>query len=367
MQPKDSLAGVALKYGITLAELRRANQLWTSDSIHLRKVLYIPVDKTRHAKHLREALIETFMAADALPASVDPSDSPETNHTSATDHDLPDIGKLTLRRVPASQLTYFPPSSHTSSRLDQDDDPSTSQSSMAFLNGKASRSRPALPVSFTRSTDSPLQGVLDVFSSSIQTTANHVRATTGNLFGGHPIRAPPTLASRLSLESNSGTPSSPSEDLDWEHEMEDVSVAHANAARRKNDRSEPKAAKATRTRSHARHASASLNDLTSSPEQEERDSVELESGPFRPSSPHTPTRRHRRSSSGRSQHATTPSSTGTRGRGRSVVPYAGTDSEAVTAEWGSPRGASVVRTAQMEPSPGMQLPLRARTTKSQGS
>ena len=38
----DSIAGVALKYGISLADLRRANHLWASDSIHLRKVLYIP-------------------------------------------------------------------------------------------------------------------------------------------------------------------------------------------------------------------------------------------------------------------------------------------------------------------------------------
>ncbi|RPD55488.1 hypothetical protein L226DRAFT_615988 [Lentinus tigrinus ALCF2SS1-7] len=362
VQPKDSLAGVALKYGITLAELRRTNQLWTSDSIHLRKVLYIPVDKTRHAKHLREALIDTFMATDALPSSVDPPDAPEANHTQnlSTDHNLPDMGKLTLRRIPASQLTYFPPSSHTSSsRQDQDNDPFAAQIPTTSLNGKGLRSRPALPLSFTRSTESPLQGVLDVFSSSLQTTAKHVRASTG-LFGGPAVRAPPTLVSRLSLESTSGTPSSPSEDLDWEHEMEDVS------SRRKNGHSGTHTTKPSRTRSHARQASASLNDLTASPEQEERDSVELESGPFRPSSPRTPTRRNRRNSSGRSQHANTPSSTGSRGRGRSVVPYAGTDSEEVTAEWGSPRGASNVRTAQMEPSPGMQLPLRPRTTKSPG-
>ncbi|TFK80690.1 carbohydrate-binding module family 50 protein [Polyporus arcularius HHB13444] len=376
VQPKDSLAGMALKYGITLAELRRANQLWTSDSIHLRKVLYIPVDKTRHAKHLREALIETFMATDALPPSVDQSDTPGADNIrlSSTNHDLPDIGKLTLRRIPASQLTYFPPSSHShaSSRLDQHTDTSAFQISTALLNGKASRSRPALPGSFTRSTDSPLQGVLDVFSSSFQTTANHVRASTGGLFGAPAVRAPPTLVARLSLESNSGTPSSPSDDLDWEHEMEDVSF---RSNHRRNDHHKSTShTKASGTRSHAKQASASLNDLTVAPAQGEgeRDSVELESGPFRPSSPHTPTRRHRRSSSGRSQsqHAHTPSSTGSRGRGRPAVPYAEADAELVTAEWGSPkgRGASVVRTAQMEPSPGMQLPVRQRSAaKASGS
>ncbi|KAF8915603.1 hypothetical protein CPB85DRAFT_1432904 [Mucidula mucida] len=46
---KDSLAGVSLKYGISLADLRRANHLWTTDPIHLRKVLYIPLDKSSRA------------------------------------------------------------------------------------------------------------------------------------------------------------------------------------------------------------------------------------------------------------------------------------------------------------------------------
>ncbi|KAI0272256.1 hypothetical protein BGY98DRAFT_159465 [Russula aff. rugulosa BPL654] len=46
ISPNDTLAGVALKYGISVTELRRANQLWASDSIHLRQVLYVPW--TRH-------------------------------------------------------------------------------------------------------------------------------------------------------------------------------------------------------------------------------------------------------------------------------------------------------------------------------
>lgn len=45
--PTDSLAGVALKYGITVAQLRKCNKMWASDTIHLRKVLYIPVSSTR--------------------------------------------------------------------------------------------------------------------------------------------------------------------------------------------------------------------------------------------------------------------------------------------------------------------------------
>ena len=41
--PTDSLAGVALKYGVTVAQIRKCNKMWASDSIHLRKFLYIPL------------------------------------------------------------------------------------------------------------------------------------------------------------------------------------------------------------------------------------------------------------------------------------------------------------------------------------
>ncbi|KAJ7594464.1 peptidoglycan-binding LysM domain protein [Mycena floridula] len=73
---KDSLAGVALRYGIGVGELRKANQLWASDSIHLRKVLYIPIDKSKRA--------------------VTEPHSSEANLS-------------TVHRIPASRLSFFPP------------------------------------------------------------------------------------------------------------------------------------------------------------------------------------------------------------------------------------------------------------------
>jgi len=77
----DSLAGVALKYGITLSDLRRANHLWSSDSIHLRKTLFIPLDKATVTNGSQLALT-----------------SGRSDTTSA------------IRRVPVSQLSFFPPS-----------------------------------------------------------------------------------------------------------------------------------------------------------------------------------------------------------------------------------------------------------------
>ncbi|KAI0800022.1 hypothetical protein C8Q74DRAFT_386228 [Fomes fomentarius] len=347
--------------------------MWTSDSIHLRRILYIPVDKTRHAKQLRTTLIELTLNPSSTSSSIHSGATvfdTNTRRPTTIDHELSDVGKLTIRRVPASQLSFFPPSNHpphlegcTSARLP--------------ANGRTSRDRPALPVSFTRSNESPLQGILDVFSSSLHITAHHLRQSSGSLFGngngggGTAVRAPTTLASRLSLESNSGTPSSTSDDFDWEHEMEVVSTSKI-VRRTGTGTGNVDAAARTRKRSHhARQASASLNDLhtsLSTTAQDERDSVELDAGPFTgaaisQSPPHTPT--HSRSSSSRSQAAITPpsnSSVVSRGRGRRIVPYV-IEGEALE-EWRSPRGPrgkSVVRTAQLEPSPGMQFPLKPRT------
>lgn len=43
LQPGDTLAGLALKYGVTMEQIKRTNRLYTNDSIFLKKTLYIPV------------------------------------------------------------------------------------------------------------------------------------------------------------------------------------------------------------------------------------------------------------------------------------------------------------------------------------
>ncbi|KAJ7646732.1 peptidoglycan-binding LysM domain protein [Roridomyces roridus] len=88
--PQDSLAGVSLKYGISLAELRRANHLWASDPIHLRKVLYIPLDKTK----------------ERVPSAILVSTEDDDRQSSHSDTPAP---PSTIRRIPVSQLSFFPP------------------------------------------------------------------------------------------------------------------------------------------------------------------------------------------------------------------------------------------------------------------
>ncbi|XP_005007839.1 lysM and putative peptidoglycan-binding domain-containing protein 1 [Cavia porcellus] len=43
LKPEDTLAGLALKYGVTMEQIKRANRLYTNDSIFLKKTLYIPI------------------------------------------------------------------------------------------------------------------------------------------------------------------------------------------------------------------------------------------------------------------------------------------------------------------------------------
>ncbi|XP_074538775.1 lysM and putative peptidoglycan-binding domain-containing protein 1 [Halichoeres trimaculatus] len=43
IQPGETLQGLALKYGVTMEQIKRANRLYTNDSIFLKKSLSIPV------------------------------------------------------------------------------------------------------------------------------------------------------------------------------------------------------------------------------------------------------------------------------------------------------------------------------------
>ncbi|KAF9010623.1 hypothetical protein BDQ17DRAFT_1234215 [Cyathus striatus] len=112
--PKDSLAGVSLKYGISLPELRRANHLWASDSVHLRKVLYIPIDKASRA---REYIPETSLISFTPdtdkepidPISLLPAEENIEHNNSPYRHSAEK--RVAVIRMPAAQLSFFPPPS----------------------------------------------------------------------------------------------------------------------------------------------------------------------------------------------------------------------------------------------------------------
>ncbi|XP_066269904.1 lysM and putative peptidoglycan-binding domain-containing protein 2-like [Branchiostoma lanceolatum] len=45
VSPNETLQGISLKYGVTMEQIRRANKLYTNDSLFLRKTLNIPVSE----------------------------------------------------------------------------------------------------------------------------------------------------------------------------------------------------------------------------------------------------------------------------------------------------------------------------------
>ncbi|KZT29165.1 carbohydrate-binding module family 50 protein [Neolentinus lepideus HHB14362 ss-1] len=83
VMPTDTLAGVALRYGVSMASLRKANHLWATDSIHLRRQLYIPLEHTPFHKE------------------ADMGDG-------VTHRVSQDSSALNLWDVPASELSFFP-------------------------------------------------------------------------------------------------------------------------------------------------------------------------------------------------------------------------------------------------------------------
>ncbi|KAF9050050.1 hypothetical protein BJ165DRAFT_1525341 [Panaeolus papilionaceus] len=112
---KDSLAGISLKYGISLANLRRSNQLWTSDSIHLRQVLYIPIDLASRAPEYIPKDVNDSDTSGSKTHSPSASDNMSTylsTNGEQNPESTPSSMSTSVRKIPARQLSFFPPSSN---------------------------------------------------------------------------------------------------------------------------------------------------------------------------------------------------------------------------------------------------------------
>ncbi|KZO98793.1 carbohydrate-binding module family 50 protein [Calocera viscosa TUFC12733] len=104
--PTDSLAGVALKYNVPLATLRRTNKLWASDTIHLRSTLYIPVPKKPRPALTHSVSVPTIPTSPSL-LSIDEHAAPAEPLPA---HDSASTARDNERRViPAEELSFFPP------------------------------------------------------------------------------------------------------------------------------------------------------------------------------------------------------------------------------------------------------------------
>ncbi|KAF8902904.1 hypothetical protein CPB84DRAFT_1905355 [Gymnopilus junonius] len=202
----DSLAGVALKYGISLPNLRRANKLWANDSIHLRDVLYIPIDQASRAhEYIPEPTLSSF-----TPAAT--SSSSHSFHHFSTDEpaincENPEIvvpsPMVPIRRIPVKQLSYFPPSTSRNTELELS---SRVETPNMYLQSPAASK---LPPQYNRYSPSPVNNSL----SSIL-TALPIAASTRD-----------EIITRLSFDSVSSSFSDRSRansDEEVGHELNDV-------------------------------------------------------------------------------------------------------------------------------------------------
>ncbi|KAF9236362.1 hypothetical protein BU15DRAFT_64085 [Melanogaster broomeanus] len=120
--PADTFAGVALRYGVSIAALRHANQLWPSDPIHLRTELTIPrgdairvrikpasdheaqiisnSDVEPPSRSSSDILASTFVAARSAILSVLPArmslESLSSSTSASEDHELEDLRTVRL-------------------------------------------------------------------------------------------------------------------------------------------------------------------------------------------------------------------------------------------------------------------------------
>jgi LysM repeat protein len=172
ISPKDSLPGVAVKYGTTTTELRRANQLWSNDSIHLRQVLYIPVESDR-------AHLYAIGAAQ------------------------------TVIRMPVSQLSFFPPAPTKPTSK-----PLVDLSHAPLRHARSATYNPSIII--TPSSTPPRNShAEEAHTYSLRRRNGHHQRTLSSIFASIPI------AARLSLDSSPG--GSPE---GMEHELDEVSYSH---------------------------------------------------------------------------------------------------------------------------------------------
>lgn len=309
--------------------------MWASDSIHLRKVLYIPLDKSHRAKEIMILLSQrsdSEIETEWIPTSAGSgSHGPGLVERRFPEHNL------TIRRIPASHLSFFPTTSDAA--LDN----TSSFLSLPRSNPEARRassqngSPEGLPSSVPPATGMYATHSSWASSEGSPSTGTQIRTHLASLFNALPI-APSTretLLSRLSLESGASTPSQCSEEQD--HELEDVS---------KMRRSSPNMGVRYLSESDSRYLKA--DPLPNRHTLDGPNLVELQ--PVQPSKL-TPRRLSR---SAVPQGSQTPHAVNHSTR----TGYLSPDSRQLNPE--------VVRTAQLEPTPVMTLPLKGREQNDKG-
>ena len=203
---------MALKYNVSLAALRSANKLWANDTIHLRQVLYVPIraiatGKEKSIPNSARAWLEhpshsLHSAPEVHTQTFPPIRRTSSDRNTNTDLEITALqasavrtvsaSTSIIRRVPLSELSFFPP-------------PSTS--ALSSPRNTSLRTKPQSPPSLSKSDNT---GTLSPSFSS-----HSIRVTPAfglvSLWNG----AKDEIISRLSFDSTRG-----SSDASEEHDVE---------------------------------------------------------------------------------------------------------------------------------------------------
>jgi len=124
VRPEDTLAGLALKYDVTVEEIRRTNSLWANDNVWPGQVLRVPVAATQVAAAYQEdtaSSASTTTSTSSLTSGTTSSSSPRRR----TDHgggpvlkDTPSSSAVAAKQA-ASAATADPTLEEYLSRLDR--------------------------------------------------------------------------------------------------------------------------------------------------------------------------------------------------------------------------------------------------------
>ncbi|XP_075222366.1 lysM peptidoglycan-binding domain-containing protein red [Lycorma delicatula] len=77
----DTLQGIALKYGVTTEQIRRANRLWANDSLFLRETLLIPVPSDSLSSPSEVLLFEPQSQSQPISPSTPENNGVENNYS----------------------------------------------------------------------------------------------------------------------------------------------------------------------------------------------------------------------------------------------------------------------------------------------
>ncbi|KAI1886026.1 hypothetical protein AGOR_G00209800 [Albula goreensis] len=95
VQPGETLQGLALKYGVSMEQIKRANRLYTNDSIFLKKSLSIPV--LRDTDSLKNGV--------EMDISISQSKQAAAKNIKEGDKGFAVVEQFQPRRASASQIT----------------------------------------------------------------------------------------------------------------------------------------------------------------------------------------------------------------------------------------------------------------------